>query len=352
MVSRPSGPGCDPSSQHPRGVGGSFAVLFAAWGRQGAEDGEGAAAGDAGRGGLSWAGQQQGWAGRGKVSGCPALPTVALVHTQDTPFPALSAPGLPRWEWGCAAAARGRCMAGLGPSRLSPGPLCAPAAQGRTMLQCPQDSQSPFSIPPQFLQSRQQTQPLVPSAVPCPGAGAPWVPSQAWGWEEAAQSFQDCDPRSLPEPRHRGCHPWEGGCHSQSDTNAFSCLPHSRCIPLCRAWVPQSRWVTLCGDHRVMLAARGHLSTGTVPAAASGQMAAWPEGRATGDSADVALTGKDVPTPPGSTLSASQETKALFVLSQTTQEIGKVPNFSAGATAFATSLLSPFPDLAGTSLLL
>lgn len=72
-----------------------------------------------------------------------------------------------------------------------------------------------------------------------------------------------------------------------------------------------------------MLATCGHLGVGTIPAAASGQMLAWPEGwvteplqdRSLGDSAAMAHARKDLSTPPGSPLAASWETKALFVLS-------------------------------------
>lgn len=86
------------------------------------------------------------------------------------------------------------------------------------------------------------------------------------------------------------------------------------------------------------------LGLGMIPAAALGQMPAWPGEWVTkplrdgslDDSAAVAHAGKDLPAPPSSPMAASWETKAPFVLSQVTKETGKTLNFGVGSTAPTT----------------
>lgn len=227
------------------------------------------------------------------------------------------------------------------PTPVSRPPPCPRCPRQDHAAMSPKGSQSPFSIPLQLLWSTGSL--CSPQLPPYLEWGVPGCPARHGAGKKQHGALRTVTPGACQSKGTGDITPWEGG-DTPTVTETPSACPAPSASTSAEPGCPRAGgW--LCGDHRVMLAACGHLGTGSVPGAASGQMPA-------GDSAAAALAGKDLPTPPGSALSASQETKALFVLSQATQEIGKVLNFRAGATAFATLLLSLFPDLAGTSLLL
>lgn len=201
---------------------------------------------------------------------------------------------------------------------------------------------SQHSCPSPSTSCATEAAPGPPHCPPAPERGS--LHAQPDG-EGAARTFQDCDPRSSPEPGRRGHHTLERRGCSNSDVNPFFCLPCSRCVPLRGARVRGAGGRVCAGATGSGQAGGtrapglGHdpsVSLGADASLAGVQVTEPLRDGSLCDGAAVARARKDLPAPPASPPSVSQETKALFVLPQATKETGKVRNFSAGATAPAT----------------
>lgn len=214
-------------------------------------------------------------------------------HSQETPFPAQSSPGV---------------APGLSP------PLVPHLTKARPC--CHEPGKGSFYLPPPPAGRRQP---------PC--LGVPLCPGRCWAVIPGARQSQATGDITL----------WEGGTHSHSDTNPFSWPPCSGCSPLGRAGAPRRRRGGRAGTAGQAVPAEDWVWAGSQqlpwatlhlgqkngsPRALVSWTAGLPRGRCR----------EEPPAPPGSAPAARRKTTVRFVLSQATKRTGETPNFSSGAT--------------------